>query len=64
MYITIYEIDDQCKFDSWKGALKASVGQPRGMGWGEEWEGGSGCGDTCTPVADSCRCMSETATVL
>ena len=33
MYITICEIDDQCKFDAWSKALKASApGQLRGMG--------------------------------
>jgi len=29
--------------------------QPRGMGWGGRWDGGSkGRGDTCIPMADSC----------
>ena len=51
------EIDDQCKFDAWSRAFKASaLGQPRGMEWG--W----GC--TCTPVADSCQCMAKTITIL
>ena len=30
-----------------------ALGQPRGMGWGGRWEGGSGQGDTRTPIADS-----------
>ena len=35
MYISIYETDDQSKFDAWKTELKASaLGQPRGMGMG------------------------------
>ena len=39
-----------------QGTLKASaLGQPRGMGWGRRWEWGSGQGNTCTPVADSCQ---------
>ena len=36
-------------------------------GWGGEgvgWEGGSGWVDTCTPVADSCQCMTKTTTIL
>ena len=48
MYITICKIDGPCKFDARSRALKASaLGQPRGMGWGGRWEGGSGWGDTC-----------------
>ena len=31
-------------------------------GW--DWEGGSGQGDTCTPVADSCQYMAKPITVL
>ena len=27
--------------------------QPRGMGWGGSWEGGSKGGDICIPMADS-----------
>jgi len=30
-----------------------------GRGWGD-----SGQEDTCTPVADSCRCMAKTTTIL
>ena len=48
MYIIICEIDDQCKFDAWSRALRASaLGQPGGMGWGGRWEGHSGWGHTC-----------------
>ena len=37
------------------GDPKASaLGQPRGMGWGGKWDGDSGWGDTCVPMADSC----------
>ena len=54
------EIDDQGKFHAWSRALKASaLGQPRGLGWGGRWAGGSGWGDTCAPVADSCRCLAK-----
>ena len=45
MYITIFEIDDQSKFDVWNRALKAgALGQPRGMVWGGRREEGSGWG--------------------
>ena len=37
---------------------------PTGMGWGEKWEGGSGWGTQCTPMADSCRCMAKTTAIL
>ena len=34
-------------------------------GWDErEVEGGSGRGNTCTPMADSCQCMAKTTTIL
>ena len=35
-------------------------------GWGGEryGSGGSGWGDTCVPVADSCQCMAKTMTLL
>ena len=60
MYITICETDDQCKFDALSRALKAgALGQPRGMEWGGRWDGVSGWGHTCAPVADSCLCMAK-----
>jgi len=34
-------------------------------GWdGQEGGRGSGRGDTCTPMADSCQCMAKITTVL
>ena len=34
-------------------------------GWnGREVGGGFRMGDTCTPMADSCRCMAKTTTIL
>ena len=30
------------------------LGQSRGMRWGGRWMRGSGWGDTCIPMADSC----------
>jgi len=40
MYITICEIDQQSKFDTWNRAFKAGAqGQPWGVGWGGRWEG-------------------------
>ena len=60
MFITIDEIDDQCKFDGRSRALKArALGQPKRMGWGERWEGCSRWGHTCAPVADSCQCIAK-----
>ena len=56
-------IDDQCKFNAWGRELKAgALGQPRGW-WGGRREGLQD-GDTCTPVADSCRYVSKTTTTL
>ena len=50
MYITICKIDDQGKFDAGSRALQAGgLGQPRGMGWGGRWEGGSGWGTHVHP---------------
>ena len=65
MYITLCKIDDQCKFNAWSRAPKAgTLGKPRGMGQGRRWEGGPEWWDTCTPMADSCRCMAKTTTIL
>ena len=65
MYITICEADDHTKSDAWNRVLKpGALGQPRGMGWGERLKQGSGWGDTCTPMADSCQCMAKTTTIL
>ena len=45
MYITIRKIDDLCKFEGWSRTPTAgALGQPRGIGWGGRWEGGSGWG--------------------
>ena len=65
MYITICEIDDQSKFNAWSRALKDGVlGQLRGMGYGGKCEQGSGWGDTCTAMDDSCQCMARPTTIL
>ena len=65
MYITICEMNDQSKFDACSRAHKAgALGQPREMGWGRRWEWGSGQGDTCTLMADSCQFMAKTTTIL
>ena len=42
-----------------QGTQASVLGQLRGIGWGGRWESGSGQGDTCTPVADSCQCMAK-----
>lgn len=34
--------------------------QPRGMKLGGRWKGGSGQGDTCIPMTDSCQCIAKT----
>ena len=50
MYITLFEIDDQSKFDAWNRALKAgALGKPRGMEWGGRWEGDLGWGTHVNP---------------
>ena len=58
MYITICKIDDQCKFNAWSRALKAADRVGRVLG------GGFRMGDTCASMADSCRCMAKTTTIL
>ena len=45
MYIITCETDCQSRFDAWDRDLGAgALGWPRGMGWGERREGGSGWG--------------------
>ena len=71
MYITICEIDDQCKFDARNRALNP-VPWDNPEGWGGERVGwGFWMGDVCTPVADSCQCgmnhnivVAKTTTIL
>ena len=42
IYITMCEIDSQWEFALWCRKLKPSaLWQPRGVGWGGRWEGGS-----------------------
>ena len=38
--------------------------QPRGVGWGGRWEGGSKGGDICIPMADSCWSLTENSKIL
>ena len=65
MYITICRTDGQYKFHVGSKAPKVgALGQPRGMGCeGGVWGVQNG-GDTCVPVADSCKCMGKTTTIL
>ena len=38
-----------------QGTQTGALYQPRGVGWGGRWGGGSrGRGHICTPMADSC----------
>ena len=37
-----------------QGAQTGALSQPRGVGWGERWEGIQEGGDICIPMADSC----------
>ena len=64
MYITICEIDDQSKFDARNGTQSRYTEMTQRDGVGREVGGGFGMRHTCTPVADSCRCMVETTTIL
>ena len=40
-YITVCKIDSQREFALWLRKLKRALYQPRGVGWGGRWEGGS-----------------------
>ena len=40
-YITISKIDSQQEFAIWLRKLKQGLYQPRGVGYGGRWEGGS-----------------------
>ena len=40
-YMTIGEIDSQWEFAVWLRKLKRALNQPRRVGWGGRWEGGS-----------------------
>ena len=50
-YITMYKIaNGNLLYGS--GNSTGALYQPRGMGWGRRWEGGSKGGDICIPMAD------------
>ena len=54
-YITVCKIESQQEFAVWLRKLKTgTLYQPRGVGWGGRWEGGTKGGDICIPMADSC----------
>ena len=40
-YISICKIHSQWEFAVWLRKLKQALYQPRGVGWGGRWEGGS-----------------------
>ena len=39
-----------------------ALGKPKGNGWRGRWEGGSGWGNTCKPMAVSFQCMTKFTT--
>ena len=47
-----------------QGAQPSAMWLPRGVGWGERWEGGLRGRGLCIPVTDSCWSMAETSTIL
>ena len=50
MYITIYEIDHQSRFNAWDRVFRAgALRRPWWMGWGGSWEGDSGQGTHVHP---------------
>ena len=65
IYITIFKIDGQGKFNEWSRAPKDSAwGQPREIRWGGKRERVQDVGDTYIPVANSCWCMTKIITIL
>ena len=62
-HINVCKIDNQCKFDARSRALKTgTLDNPEG--WGEVVGGRSRSGDTCTLMAELCRCKSKITTLL
>ena len=50
MYIIIHEMNCQSRFNAWDRVLgTGELEWPRGMGWGERWEGGSRWGTHVHP---------------
>ena len=47
-----------------QGLRAGALGRPRGIGWRGRWEGGSGWGNTCNSMADSCQCMIKPTAML
>ena len=49
-------MNHQSRFDAGYRMLGAgALGQPRGMGWGGRWEGGSGWGTHVNPHVNTCK---------
>ena len=64
-YITICKIDSQLGiFCVAQETQTGTLYQPRGVGWGGRWEGGSEGGAICIPMADSCRGLTENSKIL
>ena len=60
---TVWRVLKKLKFDAQSRAFKAGALTTQRDGVGRD-VGGFRMGDTCTPVADSCPCTAETATIL
>jgi len=60
MYIIIWEMNCQSRFDAWiQDAQGGSTGMTQRDGMGREVGGAFKMGNTRTPVADSCQCMTK-----
>ena len=62
--ITTCKIHSQWAFAVWLRKQTGALYQPRGVGWGGRWEGGSKGGYMCIPMADSCLGLTENSKIL
>ena len=53
-YTSICKRESQWQFAAAQEAQTGALYQPRGVGWGGRWEGGSTGWDICILMADSC----------
>ena len=52
-----HEFEQALRVDGGQGSLVCC--SPWGLKWGGRREGGFRMGNTCIPVADTCRCMAK-----